>query len=98
MNNMNGMKVEARESYSQCIIITTIIKTGVIVKTNKKSIKVRFNHLTKTRGNKVEIDMNTSGEYTFTYWKTIVPEYGPNEGKATRLYKNQLNGIIEIAE
>lgn len=96
MENMNGMKVEARNGTCQMLIITSYTYSGEIIKTNKKSIKVNLTHLTKMHGSKIvqELDMNRIE--TFTFFKTINDEL--NDGKEADVYKNKMFGIIRIAK
>lgn len=91
---------EVKAYTSQCIgcVITGFHYYGEIVKTNKKSVRVRFNRFVKTFGRTVQKDIDYNGTYTFTYWKTITASYGENKGKIVDLYKHPIYGYIEIAK
>jgi hypothetical protein len=96
LNNLmevNNMKVEAYSSQCIGMIITGFHYYGEIVKTNKKSIRVKFDRFVKTFGSKTEIDREYNGTYTFTFWKTI-----NRNDKMVDLYKNTTIGIIEIVK
>lgn len=71
--------------------------TGEVVKVNAKSIRVHMTHKKCTQNGKVtrEFDMNEIA--TFTFWKTVVREFGKNAGKSVSFYKNGTYGVIEIA-
>jgi hypothetical protein len=72
---------------------------GEIVKENAKSIRVHMTHCKCTTNGKItrEYDMNETT--TFAFWKTIENrQFGKNTGKKVSLYKNNVYGIIEIAE
>lgn len=85
------MKVKAYSSQCIGMIITGFHYYGEIVKTNKKSIRVKFDRFVKTYGSKTEIDIAYSGTYSFTFWKTI-----NRDGKIINIYKNTVLGIIEV--
>ena len=92
------MKVKAYTSQCIGMVITGLYHYGEIVKTNKKSIRVRFDRFVKIYGAKVVIDREYNGTYTFTYWKTITAHYGENDGKTVDLYKHSIYGIIEMVK
>ncbi len=71
---------------------------GTIVKVNKKSIRVRMNHVKYTTNGKITREYDMNEEATFTFWKTVENrQSGKNAGKTVNIYKNRKYGTIEIA-
>ena len=75
---------------SQCIgsIIDSIILTGKVVKVNKKSIVVEYEHIVVKHGNTVTWDSNIARKEKFTYWKTL--------SNGNDCYRSRVDGYIEI--
>jgi hypothetical protein len=79
------------------VFIHEEIITGTIVKVNKKSIRVCMGQAKCLTNGKVTREYNVNEEATFSFWKTIVRQFGENAGKTVDIYKNSKYGIIEIA-
>lgn len=88
------MKVKVNDTVqaykSQCIgvIIDSTTITGKVVKVNKKSIVVEYEHITVKHGSKVTWDSNFVETKKFTYWKTL--------SNGNDCYRNTVDGYIEI--
>jgi hypothetical protein len=83
--------VQIHDGYSRDIFVHERFITGIIVRINKKSIRVHMTHAKCTENGKITCEYEMNQTATFTFWKTI-----ENAGKTVDLYKNKVYGIIEI--
>ena len=71
---------------------------GIVVRVNKKSIRVHMTRAKCTTNGKITREYEMNEKATFTFWKTIEnKQFGKNAGKTVSIYKNPKYGIIEIA-
>lgn len=85
-----GTNVTAYKSSCIGIMIDSTTYTGEIVKINKKSIVVKFNHILVKSGKKITHDADYTDTVKFNYWKTC------SDGRI--LYRSEANlyGIITL--
>lgn len=86
------MNIKAYSSRCIGIIIDSITYTGKIVKVNKCSFIVKFNHMTVKHGSKItnEIEHEYGIPVKFTYWKTT------SDGRELYKSNGNLYGCIEL--
>jgi len=90
MKAETGMKVKAIDGHSVGIVITESVYSGVIVKVNKKSIRVHITENVNTYGSRETSRIAMDTDVTYKYKKTLT------NGKDFYVSEGRIYGAIEI--